>query len=134
MKNEEILKSYIITNFKSIRQFALQTGLKYPTVVSVLNRGLNNSCTDTVFEICNALDISAESLFCDGIIAEKSVDDKQNHIYKLENYYLNFKSLSKETFTLDDEKMSKEETEMFEDGMEQLMEMIRKKRKRKKTE
>ncbi len=135
MSKEEVLKSYIIEKFKSIRQFALQTGLKYPTIVSVLKRGLNNSCIDTVFDICHALDISVDALVYDGIIIEKHTNDKENQMRRLETYWLYFQILSgKEPLTLDEVKLTKEETEMFEDGMEQLMEMIRKKRKRKKSE
>lgn len=61
------LKEYILSKYKSIREFAITASLPYSTVDNVLKRGVNNVNITTIIKICQCLDISADSL-ANGIV------------------------------------------------------------------
>ena len=75
MEREEILKNYICMKYKSVRQFTIDKNLKYSTVASLLSHSLGKANIDTVFEICKALNISADALIERGIIVEKPKEE-----------------------------------------------------------
>ena len=62
MNIEENLKSYIIERYGSVRAFALKYEIPYTTVVTILQRGINNSSLTSIKKICNALSISPDKL------------------------------------------------------------------------
>lgn len=71
MTIEEKLKDYILTNYKSVREFVKSAGLPYSTVDGVLKRGIANSSIGTVLKICKALGISADELANNKIVPAK---------------------------------------------------------------
>lgn len=71
MTIEEKLKDYILTNYKSVREFVKSAGLPYSTVDGVLKRGIANSSIGTVLKICKALGISADELANNRIVPSK---------------------------------------------------------------
>lgn len=62
MTTEEKLKEYILSRYKSIREFTLMAEIPYTTVKSILDRGVGNSSVNNVIKICKALHISADGL------------------------------------------------------------------------
>lgn len=71
MKIEETLKSYIIERYGSVRAFALNADIAYTTVVTILQRGINNASLTSIKRICDALNISPDKL-SEGEIVFKS--------------------------------------------------------------
>ncbi len=71
MTIEEKLKQYILTNYKSIREFVKYAGLPYSTVDGILKRGIANSSIGNVLKICKALQISADELANNRIVPVK---------------------------------------------------------------
>lgn len=62
MTVEEALRNEILTRFKSVRQFSIQSGLPYATIDSVLKRGVMNSGLNTMIKICEMLSISLDGI------------------------------------------------------------------------
>lgn len=79
MSIEETLKSYILSRYKSIREFVRCTDLPYTTVDGILKRGIANSSIGNVLKICKALEISADELANNKIVPINSV--KNPHVF-----------------------------------------------------
>lgn len=62
MTTEDKLKSYILTRYKSIREFTQIADMSYSTFDSILKRGINNSSISNVIKICKVLGISVDEL------------------------------------------------------------------------
>jgi hypothetical protein len=73
MTTEEMLKDYILSRYKSIREFTIMAEIPYTTVKSILDRGVGNSSVNNVIKICKALHISADAL-ADGKIVSRYED------------------------------------------------------------
>jgi transcriptional regulator with XRE-family HTH domain len=133
MTSEEVLKEYIYAKYNSVRQFAIECGLKYSTVAAVLNRGLVNSNIDTVFTICQALGIRLEPLVKDAQIIE--LEPKTRLSRKLEAYQIYIQiEASSGSLTLDGVGLDDQEIDMFLFGFDALIETIRRRRKYKKVD
>lgn len=137
MTSEELLKKYICTYYKSVRQFAIQTGLKYSTIAAILTRGLNTASIDNVFEICDVLDIGVEALIKDCRIEPRTADlERQINLVSndIEKY---FSSLMLSTyvndFMLDGKRLSDEEIEFLDDGINIVFNQLRARRKREES-
>lgn len=75
MKIEETLKSYIIERYGSIRAFALSADIAYTTVVTILQRGINNASLTSIKRICDALNISPDKLSEGKIVFKSDLSD-----------------------------------------------------------
>ena len=62
MNIEEKLKDYILTRYRSLREFTNAVDIPYTTMDSILRRGIGNSSVNNVIKICKALHISADAL------------------------------------------------------------------------
>lgn len=62
MSIENELKNLILSRYKSVREFSIETNIPYTTIVSVFNRGIGNSSVNTIIKICRALAISVDKL------------------------------------------------------------------------
>lgn len=62
MTTEEKLKAYILSRYKSIREFTIQHDIAYTTLASILRRGIGNSSVSNVSKISKALNISTDAL------------------------------------------------------------------------
>lgn len=136
MEREEVLKNYICMKYKSVRQFAIDKNLKYSTIAGLLSHSLGKANLDTVFEICKALNISADALIENGIIVEKpSEDHYSRQLKRLEAYAFYLSNLAKsQDFTIDDIPLSQEEGKIFDAGFETLIDVIRKYRENSEKE
>lgn len=131
MTIEEKLKEYILSNYKSLRNFVNTSGidLPYSTIDGMLKRGIKNASIDNVLKICKALNISADELGNDKIIPNSNsikhimiseIPDNFIHMRKNNDNYSDL--------TIDGVILSDEEFKTFLDMNEVTIEFIRKKR------
>ena len=58
MTKAEILKKEILKQYKSVRQFAMDMGIPYSTLVTALDRGIDGMAYGTVIRICGKLGLN----------------------------------------------------------------------------
>jgi DNA-binding Xre family transcriptional regulator len=56
------LRKLILERYPSLRQFALEAGIPYSTLLTLLNRGVGGASFDIVLQICNHLNIDPRAL------------------------------------------------------------------------
>lgn len=61
-KTEDLLKEYILSKYRSIREFTIDTGMPYSTLDTILKRGIRNASIDNILKICQTLGISTDAL------------------------------------------------------------------------
>lgn len=74
---EEKLKEFILSQYKSIREFSMNIVMPYSTVDSIFKRGIANASVTNVNKICKSLNISADML-ADGKIVY--IDNKNREL------------------------------------------------------
>ena len=62
MTHEWQLRKLILERYPSLRQFALEAGIPYSTLLTLLNRGVGGASFDIVLQICNHLNIDPRAL------------------------------------------------------------------------
>lgn len=62
MTREWQLRKLILERYPSLRQFALEAGIPYSTLLTLLNRGVGGASFDIVLQICNHLNIDPRAL------------------------------------------------------------------------
>jgi len=72
MTIEEKLKEYILSHYKSVRQFCIQNNFAYSTIDGIFKRGLGGSSVSVVLKMCTALGISVDELGNDCIVEIKN--------------------------------------------------------------
>ena len=55
MTKAEILKREILSQYKSVRQFAIEMQIPYSTLVTALDRGIEGMAYGTVIKMCDKL-------------------------------------------------------------------------------
>lgn len=58
MTKAEILKKEILGQYRSVRQFALEMGIPYSTLVTALERGIEGMAYGTVIKMCDKLSLN----------------------------------------------------------------------------
>ena len=58
MTKAEVLKRVILSQYKSVRQFAVEMDIPYSTLVTALERGIEGMAYSTVIRICEALSLN----------------------------------------------------------------------------
>lgn len=132
MTIEENLKEYILSNYKSLRNFVNTSGidLPYTTVDGMLKRGIKKASIDNVLKVCKALNISADELGNDKIIPNSN-SIKHIMISEIPDNFIHMRK-NKENYsdlTIDGVILSDEEYKTFIDMNEVTIEFIRKKRR-----
>lgn len=129
MTIEEKLREYILTYYKSIREFTQKAEIPYSTMDGVLKRGISNSSISSILKICNALGISADEL-ANNKIVPSSKSNKHYLISEIPEMLIHMRK-NKEDYkdlTIDGEQLSEHEFETLLDMNEMTVELIRKKR------
>ena len=72
MNIEEKLKELILSRYNSIREFSIEINIPYTTIVSIFQRGIENSSVSNIIKMCKALNISADGLADGEIVSIKS--------------------------------------------------------------
>lgn len=128
MTIEEKLKEYILTKYKSIREFVLDVGIPYSTFDTILKRGIMNASIGNIVKICVALEISADALANGKIVPY----EKKTEIVDLRQMLFNFRINSSIVFELDGEPLSDLEAFYFVESFETTLEMLKREREREK--
>lgn len=127
MSIEEKLKEYILSQYKSIRDFVSTTDLPYTTVDGILKRGLAKASIGNVFRICRALNISADELANGKIVPvpELKRQDVESMISIARH------NLEKENYlSIDERFLSQDEVDILLDAADVAVGIIRKRRAR----
>ena len=62
MSRELFLRSLILDNYPSLRQFALEADIPYSSLMTILSRGVGGASFDVVMQICKILQIDPSAL------------------------------------------------------------------------
>lgn len=132
MTIENRLKRIILEKYGSMREFSKQIGMSQSTFATIMNRGIHKASITNVIKICQALEISADELANDKIVpinGEVQKIIKKTEINELLAYTQeNIDQLR--CFTVDGKQMNNAEIELFLDGVNLTIELIRKRRER----
>lgn len=80
MTKAQILKKEILSQYRSVRQFAMDMQIPYSTLVTALERGIDGMAYGTVIKMCNKLSLNPvdfSSLERDTTISEQLLE---NHV------------------------------------------------------
>ena len=128
MTIEEKLKKTIIFQYGSLRAFTMQKNLTYANVDSILRRGIKNATWTSVKALCAALGISADELANEKI---KPVTDALNSVNDLDQIIQITKTnLNDNDLTVEGKPLTRNEVEMFLDGIDLTIELIKRNRRR----
>lgn len=82
-ETEQKLQDYILSQYKSVREFCMQIDRPYSTISNMLKRGLLNSSVDLVLYVVDRLGLDVDELFS-GRIIQKSETSLNPEITKHE--------------------------------------------------
>lgn len=57
MDREQKLRNEILDRYASLRQFSIEVGIPYSTLMTLLSRGIGGASFDVVMQICKQLQI-----------------------------------------------------------------------------
>lgn len=127
MTIEEKLKDYILTQYKSIRDFAQKADMPYTTVDGILKRGVAGASIGNVIKLCSALNICADELAKGNIVPDSKshnhvlFSEISENITQMDKYRENYNDL-----TVDGVNLSIDEYELFLHANLIAVELIRK--------
>lgn len=130
MTIEEKLKDFILTQYKSVRDFAQKANMPYTTVDGILKRGVAGASITNIIKLCNALNISADELGKGNIVPDSNshnhvlMSEIADNIIQMRKFRENYNDL-----TLDGVELSPDEYNIYLDMNEVVVELIRKRRK-----
>lgn len=131
MSIEEKLREYILTYYKSIREFTQKANIPYSTMDGILKRGIANSSIGNVLKVCQALGISADELARNKVVPNRG---NPNHILISEiPEMLKYMRKNREEYkdlTIDGEPLSDNEFDTLLDMSEMTVNLIMNKRER----
>ncbi len=84
---EEILKQAILSQYKSVRQFAIEMEMPYSSLMSALDKGVSGMAYETVISICQKLGISPIDFSKNNVEGLTGLDALSDHTKRLINYY-----------------------------------------------
>ena len=87
LSKEQILKSEILTQYKSVRQFAIEMEMPYSSLMSALDKGVSGMAYETVISICRKLGISPTDFSKNGIENGNTFEELSDHSKRLIAYY-----------------------------------------------
>ena len=122
MTTEEKLRTFILTKYRSLRQFTQEIDLPYSTMTTLLKKGVNNSNVQTVIKICQALNISTDALAEGQIVPiEKTIDAElkvEDILYEAKQKLLNSNHL-----TIENKAASAEDVYLIISTLDTVMEI-----------
>ena len=131
MTTEEKLREIIIDRYGTVSNFSKEIGVPNSTVATILKSGVQSANVKSIIKICEKLGISTDELARDRIVPISQSGNEQKDIRKrLKQYAMNLKPNC--GYTIDSIEMDQEDIEMFIDGIEFTLELIRKRKDRKK--
>lgn len=73
--SEDKLREYILSKYKSIREFTVAIDMPYSTIDSIFKRGIRKASVDNLLKICDFLNISTDALINGEIELKTSIID-----------------------------------------------------------
>lgn len=126
MSIEDQLRNLILSKYRSIAVFTEVAGIRYTTMMSILNRGVNNASISNIITVCQELGISADELAKGNIVFLPEKSDPT-----LESL---FSSVSSEiipgSLKFNDIPLSEYEASYVLDSLTVIQEIIKRKRAR----
>lgn len=122
MTFEEKLTQYILSEYKSLQNFATASGINYQTLVSILKRGLDNANVSNIKKICKTLRINMND-FVDGRIVPISTNPPQSTELDTLN-----RRVTDMLLTFDGRPLRDSEKEMLQNSIDIAIELIKRKR------
>lgn len=123
MTIEEKLKAYILSQYKSIREFSQDIEMPYTTIDGILKRGIKNSSVTNIIKICKELGISADALAEDRIVPTQDITKDVTEALPVMRMTISAKDLN-----LDGEALTDAEKETLLDAIDLCLEFIRRQR------
>lgn len=122
MTKEDMLKNYILSKYRSVREFTMKNGIPYSTMATIFKRGIDNANVNNVIKICNALNISTDAL-AEGRIVP--VIKEECDIVQIQEILDNAKKvlLTNTNLYLDEKKATKSDIAFFISGIDSLIKM-----------
>lgn len=79
----KVLKEEILSQYKSVRQFALEMGIPYSTLVTALDRGIDGMAYGTVIRICDKLNLNPVTMkpLADTSVSEQLMENRVMSYY-----------------------------------------------------
>ncbi len=84
LTKSQILKKEILGQYRSVRQFAIEMGIPYSTLVTALDRGIDGMAYGTVIRMCNKLNLNPidfSSLERDTTVSEQLLENRVMQSY-----------------------------------------------------
>lgn len=79
----KLLKKEILSQYKSVRQFAIEMKIPYSTLVTALDRGIEGMAYGTVIRICDKLNLNPVTLkpLADSSLSEQLMENRVMSYY-----------------------------------------------------
>lgn len=128
MTTEEKLKEFILTKYRSIREFTQAIDMPYSTMTTILKKGVNNSNVQNIIKICQALDISADALAEGKILSNV----KEGDVTKIEDIIRNTEQLllNTECLTFEGKPATKEDVYLIISTLETALDIRKRQQER----
>lgn len=128
MTTEEKLKEFILTKYRSIREFTQAIDMPYSTMTTILKKGVNNSNVQNIIKICQALDISADALAEGKIISNV----KEGDVTRIEDIIRNTEQLllNTECLTFEGKPATKEDVYLIISTLETSLDIRKRQQER----
>ncbi len=81
MTKAEILKSEILKQHKSVRQFAIEMEIPYSTLVTALDRGIEGMAYGTVIRMCDKLNLNPVDFTPINLLGGKIMENRVMQYY-----------------------------------------------------
>lgn len=130
MTVESRLKEKMISEYGSVKKFSEEAGIPYPTLMSILQRGIKSGKFDNIIKICRKLHISIDLLKDNIVIESEEPSDQTKRIMAYMSLLDIIPDIRKGYFQLDGKDLTKAETEFVCDGLYITFEHIRMKRRK----
>lgn len=135
MSIEDKLKDLILSKYGSMVEFAKQIGMANSTLATIMSRGVHKSSVTNIIKICQALGISADELANDKIVPVDQNIQSRSRMKEIVDIIAFTKRNIQEygDLTIDGQRMTEAEIEMLIDCIDITVEIIRRKRSRRKA-
>lgn len=87
LSKEQILKSEILAQYKSVRQFAIEMDMPYSSLMSALDKGVSGMAYETIISICKKLGINPMDFSKNEVQNASSIDELSDQSKRLLTYY-----------------------------------------------
>jgi predicted transcriptional regulator len=129
MTTEDKLKDFILTKYRSLREFTQEINMPYSTMTTILKRGIDNSNVQNIIKICQALEIKADDLAEGNIVP---IERHNTDSVRIEDilFELTQKLLNTDNLTIDDKPATKEDVYLIISTLDTAMEIRKRQQER----